>query len=259
MRNPAITARRLPACVTTCAFFLCVVGRGQETDSAAGARLFHLHCAECHGEAGQGGLGPDLTRGVYRHGSTDQALYQTIAMGVAGTPMPATSLADPQLWQLVTHVRLLTGTARVTVPGNPAAGEKLFATKGGCTKCHMIRGEGGRLGPDLSHIGSVRSPAHLRVSILRPDQEVSPAYWSVEAVDKNGKTYIGIRMNEDTYSIQIMDMNEDLYSLSKQDLRTFTVHTKKSRMPGYEKVFSTPELDDLVAYLYSLQRKGRQP
>jgi cytochrome c oxidase cbb3-type subunit 3 len=235
------------------------VASAQRTDPAAGARLFRLHCAECHGGGGEGGLGPDLTRGVYRRGSTDQALFQTIASGVPGTPMPATRLSDEQLWQIVAHVRLLAGGVRVSVPGDPAAGEKLFRGKGSCGKCHMVQGEGGSLGPDLSHIGSLRSPAHLRASLLRPDDDVDPAYWAVEAVDKDSRTYQGIRMNEDTYSIQILDMKEDLHSLAKQDLRELRVDPKKSRMPAYEKAFTTQELDDLVSYLYSLQRKARQP
>src|SRR5260370_20027440 len=90
------------------------IARAQD-DDAAGERLFRLHCAECHGLDGQGGRGPDLTRGVYRHGSTDQALYQTIAQGVAGTPMPANSLSDRQLSQIVKYVRGLAGAVRVTV------------------------------------------------------------------------------------------------------------------------------------------------
>jgi putative heme-binding domain-containing protein len=123
----------------------------------------------------------------------------------------------------------------------------------------MIRGEGGRLGPDLTNIGSLRSPVHLRVSLLRPDEEVSPAYWAVDAVDKNGAVYSGIRMNEDTYSIQILDLSENLHSLNKRDLQRLTVDRKKSRMPAYAGVFTATELDDLVAYLYSLQRNARRP
>jgi len=223
-----------------------------------GARLYRLHCSECHGLDGSGGQGTDLTRGVYRFGSTDEALYRTISKGIAGTRMPATTLSDAQLLQIVRHVRLLAGGVRLTVPGDPAAGEALFAGKGGCAKCHMIRGAGGRLGPDLTYIGSGRSPSHLRASILRPDEEVSRAYWSVEAVDNNAKTYSGIRMGEDTYSIQLLDVNEELHSLAKQDLKRLVVHNK-SRMPGYAQMLTDSEINDLVAYLYSLERKARRP
>jgi putative heme-binding domain-containing protein len=171
--------------------------------------------------------------------------------------MPATSLPDPELWQIVRHVRLLAGGVRVKVAGNPAAGEALFASRD-CAKCHMIRGVGGRLGPDLSDIGSVRSPDHLRGSITRPDEEVGRAYWSVEAVDNQARTYSGIRMGEDTYSIQILDLNEELHSVSKQDLKSLVVEPK-SRMPAFGQTLTSAELEDLVAYLYSLVRKGRRP
>lgn len=245
-------------CILLLQFAAHGIARAQEDDSF-GERLFRLHCAECHGLDGQGGQGPDLTRGVYRHGSTNQALYQTISQGVAGTRMPATSLSDRQLLQIVKYVRGLAGSARVAVPGDPAAGGKLFAGKGGCPKCHMVRGEGGRLGPDLTYIGSLRGPANFRASILRPDEEIDPAYWAVEAVDRGGKIYSGIRLNEDSYSIQMLDVNENLHSLAKKDLQTLTIIKKKSRMPAYAGVFTPSELDDLVAYLYSLQRNLRLP
>ena len=204
----------LARCAWALSFCAMVIARGQNPDPALGARLYRLHCSECHGLEGRGGQGPDLTRGVYRFGSTDEALYRTISKGVAGTPMPATALSDEQLRQIIRHVRLLGGGVRVTVAGNPATGEALFARQG-CAKCHMIRGAGGRLGPDLTYIGSVRSPTHLRASITRPDEEVSRAYWSVEAVDNQAKAYSGIRMGEDTYSIQIIDLNEELHSLAQ--------------------------------------------
>ena len=123
----------------------------------------------------------------------------------------------------------------------------------------MIRGEGGRLGPDLTFVGSLRSPGHLRASILRPDDDISPAYWPVEAVDNNGTVYSGIRLNEDTYSVQILDVNENLHSLAKKDLRSLAIDKRHSRMPVYAGALTAPELDDLVAYLYSLQRNTRVP
>ena len=234
-------------------------GAVHAADSAGGERLFHLHCAECHGTDAQGGLGPDLRRGVYRHGSTDEALFETISKGVSGTPMPATFLSDEQLWQIVRFVRQVAGGTRVKVPGDPEAGMKLFSGKGGCSRCHMVRGKGGCFGPDLSSVGSLRSPAHLRASIQRPSEDIDPAYWSVEAVDQNGVAYSGVRLNEDSYSIQIMEQNENLRSLAKKDLRMLRVDKEKSRMPAYSGAFTGAELDDLVAYLYSLERKPRRP
>jgi len=110
----------------------------------------------------------------------------------------------------------------------------------------------------LTYIGSMRSPSHLHSSIVRPDEDVSLAYWSVEAVDNQGKAYSGIRMGEDTYSIQILDLNDELHSVFKQDLKSLVVEPK-SRMPGYEKTLTNSQLDDLVAYLYSLERKAGRP
>lgn len=236
-----------------------VGGRAEAQDDFAGERLFRLHCAECHGLDGQGGVGPDLTRGMYRHGDTDEALYRTISQGVVGTPMPATTLSTRQLSQIIRYVRGLAGGARVTVPGEPAAGERLFATKGGCARCHMVRGEGGRMGPELTSIGSLRSPSNLRASILQPNEDIDPAYWMVEVVGKDGRIYTGIRLNEDSYSIQLLDVDENLHSLNKKDLQSVRADKKKSRMPAYTGVFTPAELDDLVAYLYSLQRSERLP
>jgi len=231
----------------------------QRDDLAAGDRLFHFHCAECHGVDGTGGRGPDLTRGVYRHGSTDEELFQTIAKGVPGTPMPSTSLPDRQLRQIVMYVQDLAGATRHPIGGNAEAGQKLFRGKGACTKCHMVRGEGGNLGPDLTFVGSLRSPEHLRACVLRPDGQISSDYWIVKAMAANGTIYSGIKMNEDTYTIQMIDVNENLHSLAKKDLRSLVIEKRKSFMPSFAGVFADSELDDLVAYLYSLERPPKLP
>ncbi len=119
----------------------------------------------------------------------------------------------------------------------------------------MVGGAGGRLGPDLSDIGWRRSPGHLRSSILRPNEDIDRKYWSVQIIDGSGQAISGIRLNEDSYSIQIMDMRENLLSLWKSDLKELK-QTKRSWMPGFEQAFSPSELEDLVAYLYSLRRKA---
>src|SRR2546423_626979 len=120
------------------------------------------------------------------------------------------------LWLLALHL-MAVGVS--TAQNNDlTAGEPLFFLY--FARCHGIRGEGGRLGPDLTYIGSQRSPTHLRASILEPDEEISAAYWSVEATARDGQVYSGMRLNEDTYSVQFIDLNENLHSLAKENLRT---------------------------------------
>jgi hypothetical protein len=67
-----------------------------------------------------------------------------------------------------------------------------------------------------------------------------------------------LRLNEDTYTIQLLDAQRDLISLQKADLRSLRVENKASPMPSYEGKLSASELDDLIAYLSSLRRKARE-
>ncbi|MGH9627269.1 MAG: c-type cytochrome [Bryobacteraceae bacterium] len=226
-------------------------------DIQAGSRIFRSHCAECHGLKGEGGRGPDLTRGDFRHGSSDQALFRTISLGVQGTQMPGIYFDEKQVWQIVAFVRSLNAGPRAeALRGDAARGAELFRGKGGCSECHMVAGEGGRLGPDLTYVGSMRTPRHLHESLTDPGKEVLYEYWIVRFMDKSGNRNSGIRLNEDAYSIQLLDMKEQLHSISKQDLREWKV-LKESLMPGYAGALSGSERDDLVAYLSTLRRKPR--
>ncbi len=223
------------------------------SDIATGSRTFRSRCAVCHGLAGAGGRGPNLSRGEFRHGVSDAALFRNISDGISGSEMPGTFLARNQVWQLVAYIRSLSHQPETNLSGDTLKGKELFRDNGDCLRCHMVNGEGGRLGPDLSDIGSVRSPDFLRTSILEPNAEVDSHYQSVQIIDKEGKKIYGIRLNEDTYSIQIMDMQENLRSFWKEDQREIQI-SRTSWMPGYEGKFSADQLDDLIAYLNSLRR-----
>lgn len=225
-------------------------------DEAAGGRIFRSHCAECHGIAGEGGRGPNLTTGELRHGSSDAALLRTISRGVPGTEMPGVYFSDHQVWQVVAYVRSLSRQPkRASLAGDPAAGEKIYSGKGGCTACHMVRGSGGRLGPDLTYIGSMRTPEHLKQSLLDPQVVVPLAYRQARVVLKEGQPVVGLRLNEDTYSIQILDGQEKLRSLDKSGIREILIE-KTSSMPSYASQLSAREVDDVVAWLSSLRRKA---
>lgn len=245
------------------ALLIATVASGQVTtnphttpaDLAAGAKIFRSHCAECHGLRGEGGRGPNLQTGVFFHGNTDADIFGNITDGIVGTAMPGVFFSPDQVWQIVAYVRSLSlrGSAS-RPPGGFARGEQLFREKG-CIGCHLARGEGGVRGPDLSVIGSQRSVEHLRQAILDPNAQVLREYWVAKITLENGASYSGFFMNQDTHTVQILDFARGLTTLSKHDFRKFDID-KSSVMPSYQGRLSDSEVNDLVAYLWSLKRQG---
>ena len=222
-------------------------------DPEQGRKLWSSNCAVCHGREGKGGRGPDLTSGKFRHGSTDDDLYGAMRNGIPGTEMPGFPLGGLESMQLLAYVRALGRAAMPSPPGGDAArGRALFVGFGECTRCHRVGGMGSRIGPDLSDVGARMPPPDLLAVLLRPDERVLPAQWYVRAVTRDGRTITGRRLNEDTYSVQLLDAQEELVSLVKEDLREYEL-IKKSPMPSYEGKLTREQLGDLVAYLASLK------
>lgn len=228
--------------------------RTSRADIAAGASTFRSHCSPCHGLNGEGGLGPNLASGHFYHGSTDRDLLTNISNGIPGTPMPGLFYSPDRVWQIVAYIRSLNAAATASARGNVTHGAALFQSSG-CVRCHRINGEGGRLGPDLSQIGQTRSPEFLRRSIVDPNADVLPRYWVVHFRDASGTEYEGFRMNEDTYTVQFMDMQERLHSFAKADLKEYRVD-KTSKMPSYKDSLRSDDVQDLVAYLSTLRAPG---
>jgi hypothetical protein len=81
-----------------------------------------------------------------------------------------------------------------------------------------------------------------------------PANRTVRAVTRDGRTIGGRRLNEDAYTVQLIDAQSRLVSLIKTDLRSLDV-IPTSSMPSYETTLTADERADLIAYLLSL--KGR--
>jgi putative heme-binding domain-containing protein len=224
--------------------------------------LFRAHCAPCHGPKGDGGRGANLAVRKLVHAPDDDALSAVIRDGIPGTQMPGTRMTADENRALVAFVRALGQKAAAHVEGNPASGESLFWNKGRCGQCHTIGPRGGRLGPDLTAIGARRSPAYLHQSILDPEAEVPEtfsvyrrfitmpdAFLVVRITTADGKSITGIRMNEDTFTIQLRDYSDRIYSFDKSTLRELHKDWGKSPMPSYRTTFTDAELQDVIAYL----------
>lgn len=233
------------------------------TDIRKGKQLFLGMCSRCHGIEGGGGEGPNLSRPVLTHASDDQALLAVIRDGIPDRGMPRVRrMTDAELHALVAYVRSLGRTAAVAATGNPARGKAVYQRLG-CSSCHTIAGEGGSFGPELTNIGSHRAPDYLRQSIVEPGaalpRGVLPIpgrgfneFLPVRVVTTEGREVRGLRINEDSFTIQVRDAGNQLYSFRKADLQTLEKEMGTSLMPDYKTKVTGTDLDDLVAYLSSL-------
>ena len=227
-------------------------------DLALGEKAFRTHCAVCHGRNAEGNRGPDLTRGRFRHANDDETLYNIIQGGISGTGMPGAWMSASQTWQVVRYIRSLAGNQTIVeVPGDIELGRTLFAETADCATCHVVNGAGGNRGPDLSEIGWLRSPDHIRQSILSPSDLIEDNFKRVQISLKSGDQLDGILLNEDPYSIQLMDGEENLRAFTKSDVQEI-VKPALSLMPEYTDALSIEQVDDLVAYLYSLKGTDEQ-
>lgn len=221
----------------------------------AGRGMFRISCSPCHGIQAGGGRGPDLTRGTFSAGDTDADLYRVIDEGVPGTEMPAfgARFSAENVWRLVTYIRSAAQAGGpVKVTGDPASGEKLFWGKGSCGQCHRVGLKGGRLGPELTRIGRLRSLAYLRTAVLNPNADLTPGYATVTVVTRDGRKITGVQKGFDNFTAQLLDFSEKFHSFDKSDVRSAT-REFKSVMPSYEQTFTPAEVDHLIAYLVSLR------
>ncbi len=223
-------------------------------DLARGKQLYENQCSVCHGMTGTGGKGARLAQPTLRHASDDGALAAVIANGIPGTEMPAAwQMTEREIWQVAGYVRSLGRIPVVVLPGNAERGRALYESKGGCVSCHIAKGSGNALGPELTEIGAKRSAEYLREALVKPGATVPEQFLVVSATSRDGKTIRGERITEDIFTIQIRDAAGRMQSLRKADLTNFKKLPHDSLMPSYESKFSAGELDDLVAYLATLR------
>jgi len=243
---------------------------GDPNAAKVGESQFRANCAFCHGLGARGGgRGPDLTRAQKKHGNADADLFRTINEGVPGTAMPpngatqqGVGMTTEEIWQVISYIRSVDKKAPSVPAGDPAHGKALFYGTAACSTCHMVNGKGGRLGPDLTGTASARSADYIVESVRNPNRrlaqgiseamkEFSQEYETVTVVDAAGQKFQGVVLNEDSFTLQMMDTREQLHLFDKDKLRSFQ-KTRESLMPPYDpKTLPDKDLQDIVAYLFS--------
>jgi putative heme-binding domain-containing protein len=228
-------------------------GEYAAADIAYGSRLYDAQCTTCHGANGDGVGGVDLRSGKFRNAVTDQDLTRVITGGIPGTGMLAFKFDASEIAGIIAYLRNMNAFDRGSVkPGDPDRGRALLEGRGGCLKCHRVGANGSRVAPNLSDIGAIRSAASLQRSLVEPTAQMMPINRPVRIVTQDGRVTNGRRLNEDTYTVQIIDDQERLMSFTKADLREYTILTS-SPMPSFKDTLRGDDLSDLLAYLLSLK------
>lgn len=222
-------------------------------DVESGGRLYRSNCSACHGPNGDSQPGVDLGHGRFRRAKSDEDIAAIIMKGIPGTAMPAGNFSESAALTIVAYLHsMATATNSTVATGDPAHGKEIFAGKGNCLSCHRVAGQGSRVGPDLTDVGMLRRTGDLMKSLTDPDAEVLAPNRYFRVVTESGKTVTGRLLNEDTFTVEMIDTTEHLVTFRKKDLKEYAF-VEKSPMPSYQGRLTDAELADVVGYLTTLK------
>jgi cytochrome c oxidase cbb3-type subunit III len=221
--------------------------------SMRGKQTFSSTCAGCHGLDGKGSeRAPSIADRPNVQRLSDSQIFRIIENGIPGTGMPAFhSLENSQIKAVVAYLRTLQGTTTaVKLPGDPERGRTIFVEKAGCSGCHMIAGQGGFIGSDLSAYGRIHGVDEIRSAIVKPtpsgDRQVR-----IATATSRGEKYAGRVRNEDNFSLQLQGLDGTFYFLSKSDIDNLEYESQALMPSDYSSKLNASELDDVVSYLIS--------
>lgn len=221
-------------------------------DIENGSRIYARQCAMCHGQNGDQVANVNLQRQQFRGFRSDEDLQDIIRNGVPAAGMPGFPLNVSDLNSIIAFIRAgFDAEGEAVRIGNAARGREIFTAQN-CVACHRVEGVGAAgPGPDLSDIGAIRQPSSLQHALLDPTGSMIPINRPVHIVTDDGRAIDGRRLNEDTWTVQVLANTGQLVSLDKSTLREYRI-SQTSPMPSYDDRLNPEEISHLVAYLLTL-------
>ena len=222
-------------------------------DLDRGKRLFQNNCAVCHGFDGMGGTGPSLASAKLHRAPDNAALIELITEGLEDQGMPPSWHLLPNGPKLIAaYVRTLGAVQQMPVHGDAEHGRVVYRNAG-CSGCHIVSAEGTAIGPELTGIGLRRTTAVIRNTILHPSNSLPAGFLMVRVQPKGEPAVTGLRVNEDSFTIQLKDIRGGFRSFDKAKLISLERQPGKTLMPSYADSLPKADLDDLVAWLTTLR------
>jgi len=135
--------------------------------------------------------------------------------------------------------------------GDPVRGHAVFAGKtGACTTCHAMAYVGGRVGPDLSHIGAIRTPRDLLEAIVRPSASFVRSYEPSIVVTVDGRSHQGVVREEPGGMLAVQTTATTLERVARDEVESIQPGRVSIMPQGYDRLLSPQDLADLVAFLH---------
>jgi cytochrome c oxidase cbb3-type subunit III len=221
-----------------------------KSDATRGKQTFSAACAGCHGLDGKGGRAPNIVDRPNAQPLADSQIFRIIENGIPGTGMPAFhSLKSSQITAVIAYLHSLRGASQTHVaPGDPGRGKAIFLGKGGCSRCHMVAGEGGFAASNLSGYARSHEVDKIRSAIISPISSSK----LVTATVRGGDKYVGRVSNEDNFSLQLQTLDGAFHFLSKSDIEGVESNSEGLMPADYSSTLTTSELNDLISYLMSV-------
>jgi len=221
---------------------------GSSDPVEAGRARFNVRCAGCHGQDGLGGeRAPAIKSGSERNLDDQKVLRNLIQHGIADRGMPAFSVPDAELSQLVAFLQSrVLPLSKTAVSGNAEAGAALFFGSAHCADCHMIWGKGSLNGPDLTEAARKLTLAQVETALLRPRARPGNGYQVATVRLTNGSPVRGFIRNESDADLQLQSFDGRLVLLSKRDISGID-RQAQSPMPAW--TGSPQAMRDVIKFL----------
>ena len=239
--------------------------QGSESDTARKVEAkvtFERVCASCHGLDGRGGeRGPDLVSRREVVGKTDANLAKVVREGRVAAGMPSfASQGAERLSAIVSYLRTLQGVKTVSsLPGDSERGRAIFYGKAHCSQCHMMNGQGGFLGQDLSEYGTAAGVDGIRGAIVNPNRDLDPRRGLITVTLVDTTVLLGLPRNQDNFSLQMQTLDGAFHLLNKSAIRKLKYEGRSAMPADYGAKLSPEELNDLISFLLNASDPNKTP